>query len=796
MNAAWLLVGVVYAMAVWLARRAGTDLPRRVATLFYLLVLLLLFRPLTQSYADFPADVVRLLAPWSALNPIDRTAVSNEEMQDLTMQVVPWAHQVRESWRSGQVPLWNALSGSGHPLLANGQSAALSPLRLIALPLPLAAAMSAEAAMKMLIALTFTFLFCRRFYGLVPSLIGAVSFGLGSFIAVWLHFPLGAAAAFFPAVLYTSELLFEKFSRGRLIAFVIVATSTIFMGHPETAAHIAFFALLYLLWVAIVTRSWKPFGRIAAGSVLAFLVASPFIVPFAEAVRESNRFHEVAVGERGVIAYSDPKCAIQLIAPRFYGGLRWPFTWGPASAESVTGFAGILGLAGVIALVTRAVMRRRWRERELFWAAIVVLLFLITLDWAPVSEPFRALFSYSANARVRFALAFFAAVAAAAAIDGSMRERKVPLLIGLAGAAAVLLTAFSTMDFPPGAMRQSLLVTVPSIAVLGCALFVRRVPELLLIAVAFELAFATHDWRPDVPLQEMYPRTPLIEAVERLDRRGPDEPPFRFTGINSPLFPNTNAMFGMEDPRVHDPMANDAYIRILGLATDYPERAYFRKLMDPRAPILDYLNVRYMITEPGVELDRPRVYDGPDGRIYENRDVLPRFFPIRNVFIESSDETFEANIRRSEWRDHAFLRAFRPESEEVAQDLLAPRPASAPEATLRITRAEGSHFRMTVDAPRHTLVVSSQTFWPGWRVETATARLRPIRVNGAFLGFVVPPGVSEVRVRYVPMSFYASAVVSILTLVALVIPSVARDLGAGRRLSRTHQPPDSSLRSE
>src|SRR5688500_16150612 len=109
MNAAWLLVAIVYAAAVWLARRGGIDLPRRIAALFYLLTLLLLFKPLTGAYADFPADVVRLLAPWSALNPIDRNAVSNEEMQDLTMQVVPWAHQVRESWRAGRVPLWNSL---------------------------------------------------------------------------------------------------------------------------------------------------------------------------------------------------------------------------------------------------------------------------------------------------------------------------------------------------------------------------------------------------------------------------------------------------------------------------------------------------------------------------------------------------------------------------------------------------------------------------------------------------------------------------------------------------------------
>jgi hypothetical protein len=68
-------------------------------------------------------------------------------MNDLAMQIVPWAHQAREAWRSLHFPIWNALSGCGYPLLANGQSSAMSPLRLLALPLPLGYAMTAEAAM-------------------------------------------------------------------------------------------------------------------------------------------------------------------------------------------------------------------------------------------------------------------------------------------------------------------------------------------------------------------------------------------------------------------------------------------------------------------------------------------------------------------------------------------------------------------------------------------------------------------------------------------------------------------------
>src|SRR5439155_24779942 len=173
--------------------------------------------------------------------------VSNFETQDVPMQLMPWMHQVRESWRAGRLPLWNELTGCGYPLLGNGQAQALSPLRLLALPLPLKYAITAEGAMKILIALTFTFLFCRRRYGLLPSTIAAVSFGFGPFVVVWLNFAISTTAIWLPAVLYAIDLLAEKRTPARFAFAAVMAPLVVFGGHPETALHIAAFAILYAL---------------------------------------------------------------------------------------------------------------------------------------------------------------------------------------------------------------------------------------------------------------------------------------------------------------------------------------------------------------------------------------------------------------------------------------------------------------------------------------------------------------------------------------------------------------------
>ncbi len=153
-NPTWLYVGAIYAVCVWLARRRGIDMPVRVAAFFYASVFVFLYLPLTQDYVNLPVDFIKTLPPYAHLTRDHHTV--NRDINDLVLQIVPWAHQVRESWKAFEPPLWNHLSAAGYPLLASAQSSALSPLRLITLPLPLGNAMTAEAAMKSLNALTVT----------------------------------------------------------------------------------------------------------------------------------------------------------------------------------------------------------------------------------------------------------------------------------------------------------------------------------------------------------------------------------------------------------------------------------------------------------------------------------------------------------------------------------------------------------------------------------------------------------------------------------------------------------------
>src|SRR5205814_902201 len=154
---------------------------------------------------------------------------------------------------------------------------------------------------------------------------------------------------------------------------------------------------------------------------------------------------------------------------------------------------------------------------------------------------------------------------------------------------------------------------------------------------------------------------------------------------------------------------------------------------------LDYLNVRYFVTGPGRELDRPRftmVYDGADGRIFENRDVLPRFYATRNVDVEWDMKQFVPRLAaNTDWAHMAVLENLPIKDETMRADLISPH--GGPDASVVITSAAPAGYSMRVVAPRYTLVASSISSWPGWHVRADGKNITPLRINGAFVGFLL-----------------------------------------------------------
>ncbi|HVR42925.1 MAG TPA: hypothetical protein VMS56_05710 [Thermoanaerobaculia bacterium] len=799
MNPTFLYVALLWFGAVLVWRRLGGSFPWRVAALFYLLVLMFLFEPLARPKVGLPMDYLFRLTPWSEVSPGVRP--HNAELNDLPLQIVPWAHQVREAWTSLKVPLWNPAAAAGYPLLANGQSAAFSLLRWAALPLPLDYSFACEAALKLLLALAGGYLFLRRRVAFEPAaIIGSIGFAFSTAVVVWLHFPLATVSAWIPAVFYGVDLLAERLSYGRFLLMTLVFSQLLLGGHPETAAHAVLGAGIFLLFRVLVAsrgagarERLAPVLRICGAGVVALLISLPQVLPLLEALPSTKRWDML---EAFPDLHERPTRAtflVNFIQPAFFGTVRDATAWGPAHAEVISGYGGIfLGIAWV-GMLLWTIRERRWRDERFLFALLVPLFIGIALNWPVVSEAFESLplFSLAANARVRLLVVWFGAVLAASLLDLLRSGVRWPVWGGSAAMAAALGAAFALNPIDRGSdpMVWAVATSLPGMAVIaGSAILAALPPRLLrsgsaalLILVVADLWTQVHQWNPVVPRSWFYPRTPMISRMVEIARNPPEDDPkaWRMTGTNGMLFPNTAAMYGLEDIRGHDPMANGRVLGVLRVFTGYTSDNYFGMLRDVSHPLIDYLNVRYVLTSAEEELDGDsweRIYSGRDGKIFRNLETMPRFFAVERVLSEFDDERrTRLLLEHTDWSGTAIVKRLPSRIMPLAARDLFGEPAPGSSApSVRLVRAEGDQFEMEIEATRWTLVVSSQPDWPGWRViRNGDEALKTIKVNVAFMGFLVPPGSSTIRVYYAPRSFWVGSWIALSTLAGLALAGVA-----------------------
>jgi hypothetical protein len=221
--------------------------------------------------------------------------------------------------------------------------------------------------------------------------------------------------------------------------------------------------------------------------------------------------------------------------------------------------------------------------------------------------------------------------------------------------------------------------------------------------------------------RDVFPATPLTRFL------GSQPRPFRVVGADAALFPNTNVFAGAEDVRVHDAVERRGYVELLDRQAGYPAADYFKRLRDLDAPVLDFLNVRFLITAPGSPAPssgrwKP-AYSGPDGAVFESGTVSPR------VFVSPP-----AAGRISDYGDTSNTITFRS-----------------------VTNGAGA------------LVVASVVQDGGWSALDERNKAVPGEVaNTMFVALRVPPGDHRIRLRYVPPGLAAGAWLSGSAAAALV----------------------------
>ena len=212
----------------------------------------------------------------------------------------PLAWHVQQSYRAGEIPLWNPYNFAGLPFLAQWNTLALYPPSLIYILLPLPWSLNCFNVLHLYLGGLGMFCLARRWLrdGRAASVAG-VAYAFSGLMVSSLMWPNNMAAlGWLPFVLLTGERAACEGGK-RCLAAAFVMALQFLSGAPEIIG-LTWTGLLAVILFAQETPAvavWRRFGRLAPVFVAGLGLGAIQLLPFVELLRHSQRSAAFASGE-------------------------------------------------------------------------------------------------------------------------------------------------------------------------------------------------------------------------------------------------------------------------------------------------------------------------------------------------------------------------------------------------------------------------------------------------------------------------------------------------------------------
>lgn len=653
---------------------------------------------------------------------------------DLRHYHLPLAEFVAKSFRNGELPLWNPYSYCGTPIYANITTQLFYPPTLAAIGLSNLAGgdhllyfLEWQIVLHVFLAGLFTFWLLRRLeVSTWPALLGATIFQLGGFFASQTQH-LGAmdAGAWLPLGWLSVISLAEKFSWRWTSALAVSFAMATLAGFPAVSAVVAGSCVLVAAaMVAMRRAAARLLLVVAACGVWALLLSAVQVFPTAELTRLSvARFRSEWMGAGGGL----PLASLwSLIVPNYYGIFdlsRYSRPWNPTLLYIYCGIPGL-----VLAVAAMAA----WRKRP--YLGVFTLVTIVSALWmlgtsTPVGKGVFRLLPGIVKSSVypEFAMvSFVLGMAVLAALGAHLLFSSKDVLMG------VLLVAFAAFD----------LVAVGS----GRPMNTGSVAE-----------------DPGLTRDSFGGSKFVLERVRALISRS--RPPDRIDTVNDSLDWAAGAML-TEVPTANgnNPFALIRLMQVRLLFTGGERWGRYYQVAKPDSPILDLLNVRYLLSRPPLEAALlggsgiEKITEVPGSEVYENLNALPRFFLVNRVREVGSMEEGLAVMRSAD---------FDPGAVAVVEGP-ADSAGGGAESTVKVVSYQPRRVILETDSPAPAFLATSEAYYPGWRAFVDGRERRLAITNVAFRGLPLAGGRHRVEMRFQPSVLWYSASVSLAAWLFLI----------------------------
>ena len=641
---------------------------------------------------------------------------------------VPLAQLMADSFRRREWPLWNPYMYAGMPVFANIQAASFYPPMLAAVVLSALTGIRVDGflewdlAFHVMIAGVFTYWLLRYLHtSWTAALTGALIYSLGGFFAAQAeHLGAVSGAAWLPLAWLSVLHLRSGWNRIWFLALSASVAMSILAGLPQVAVSViaSSFLLGASSWVANRTR-----GRVAGWIVLATIGAGLFaavqIVPTIELTWASIAQYRADYMDTGGGIW--PPSLLTLFLPNHFDAFDPAKYRGHGDLTFTYFYCGLVSIAFVIAGVFRKLS-----------APFSILTFACGLwmlgdyTWIGKAVFIRLPVSIRIGIHPEFMMCAF--------------------LLGLAVLAG--LGADRLASWPRLKWRWTSRMAVVAVAA-----------DLILTSSARPMNQVSRLVEPGVTSEAFDGSRELLDGVRKLSWSS--QPPWR-------IDVNDRSLLGwaVESPvtRVpsadgHDPLALERIIQArLAFAQGYRWGSSY-PVENLRSPVIDLMNVRYLLSRNAIE---PTQLSGsslelltilPGHWVYENKNVLPRFFFVSKIRVVSDMEIAAHILHSSDFDPHR-------EAVVEAKENSAP-PSELASGTVQVRSYAPSRIELEADSPGASFLVASDANYPGWEA-LVDGRPTPIYyADVAFRGISLPGGRHTVVMRLVPRILYWSLAVTV-----------------------------------
>jgi hypothetical protein len=573
--------------------------------------------------------------PWAGEQPADWSVPGNGLLGDAATQFEPFLHFSTERLSQRQLPLWNPDNMLGAPFVGNMQSAVFYPPNWVYFLFPGPVSLAFLAWLKLFIASLGMYFLARRVakIGILGASIASITYAFGAFMTVWLLHPHTAVAAWLPWLWLATSLLVDA-RTGRHLAFLAALVGlTILAGHPETAFEVALatglFAL-FRLWqgrAAGWAHAARGLGLWVSAYILGALLGAIQILPFLE--YELNSAFALYRANVQFGGFTLPfYYAWTAFSPDLYGNPAHHNWWQPLSNYNESNiYSGLPAL--VLMVFVPLVKSSLQRGIAILSLSIMALSAAIVYDMPILGQVFATLtFSSSlATQRMTLLMQFALALLAGLGAHGfqvrlGQRSGRLAaytataaLVVGVIGLLVPWIFAHSYFGVDSSPVQNQIwqdgLVRALSLLLISCAILVLAnqfyalrpaVGQAFLacmpLVLFLDLFDAHSTYIPGTRGDAYYPSTQVTSFLQQ--KQGL----FRTVATGWTLFPEANLVYGIPDIRGYDAMEPLPYhelMRAIDPTIRDNAEGGFRPIHSIQSHILDALNVRYLITEPGID---------------------------------------------------------------------------------------------------------------------------------------------------------------------------------------------------